>query len=168
MSHLGDFGAAARELDPQAEKDTFGFFGEQFTVHGVIPPMLMLQLGAAATGKIDQQEGLAAIWEAMRCSLTVPEYETVEDGEPKVVPADAAEFDRFYKLAVSKRCELESLLALAMKLFEVQAGRPTEEPQGSLPGLSGTSPSMNISSSTHPASHPALAHLRPVSQVLAG
>lgn len=150
MGHLGSFGAAVKELDPGAEKDTFDFFGETFTVAGVIPPMLMLQLGAASTGKIDEQEGLAALWETMRCSLDAD-----EGGD---------QFDRLYKLAVAKRCDLEDLMRLAMMLFEAQAGRPTEEPQGSFPGPSRTSPSSSTSSSVHPA----FAHLTPVNAVLTG
>jgi hypothetical protein len=161
MSHLGSFGAAVREVDQTVECDTFEFMGETFTVYGVIPPMLHLQIGAAATDKIEEAEGLAAIWEAMRCSLAKPE--TV-DGDGRIIPADESEFKRFYRLAVAKRCALEELLRLTFALFEAQAGRPTEEPQGSSPGRSSTSPSSSISSSTHPA----LAHLRPVTDVLAG
>lgn len=160
MAHLGSFGAAVRELDPDAEKDTFDFCGEKFEVVGTIPPMLMLQLGAASSGKIEDAEGLAAMWEAMRCSLTAPERE--EDG--KTVPADETQFQKLYKAAVSKRVSVEDLMQLTFALFEGQAGRPTGEPQGSSPGPSSTSPSSSTSSSTHPA----LAHLRPVSEVLAG
>ncbi len=148
MTHLGSFGAAVKELDPTAERDSFEFFGERFEVVGVIPPMLMLQLGAAATGKIDDQEGLAALWEAMRLSLDADE--------------DSKEFDRLYKLAVKNRCDLEDLMKLAMALFEAQAGRPTGEPRGSSAGPSTTSPSSSASSSVHPA----FAHLKPVNELV--
>lgn len=165
MSHLGSFGAAVKELDPGADRDTFDFFGETFTVHGVIPPMLMLQLGAAATGKIDDQEGLAALWESMRCSLTAPEHEEPDgEGGTKTVAADGAQFDKLYKIAVNRNCSLDDLMKLALALFEVQAGRPTVEPRGSSAGLSTTSPSTSTSSSTHPA----FAHLKPVNELLAG
>ncbi|MFI5839457.1 hypothetical protein ACIA8K_07055 [Catenuloplanes sp. NPDC051500] len=161
MSHLGSFGAAVRETDPAAAKDTFEFFGETFVVHGVIPSMLMLQIGAAATGKIDEQEGLGAMWEAMRCSLTVP----AADDQP----ADGKAFDRLYKLAVNHNCNIDELMRLAMALFEVQAGRPTKEPQGSSPGPSSTSPSASTSSSASPVStHPKLADMVPVAAVLGG
>ncbi|WP_326564557.1 hypothetical protein [Micromonospora peucetia] len=160
MANLGSFGAAVREADPRAEKDTFEFCGEQFEVKGKLPPMLMVQLGAATTGKIDEQEGLGAIWEAMRCSLTEPERQV--DGE--TIPADPAAFLRFYRLAVERCVELDDLIALAMALFEAQAGRPTAQRPDSQPGSLPTSTSSSGSSSTHPA----LAHLRPVSQVLAG
>lgn len=156
MAHLGSFGAAVRELDPGADRDTFDLMGESFTVVGVIPPMLMLQLGAATTGKIDDQEGLGAMWEAMRCALTKPAV-----GEQ---PEDGTEFDRLYKVAVGKRCDLDGLMKLAMALFESQAGRPTGEPQGSLPGPSTTSPSSNTSSSVSPA----LEGMTPVASLLGG
>jgi hypothetical protein len=65
MSHLGSFGSAVRELDPNAEKDEFNFFGEKFVVEGVIPPVLMVQTGAAFMGRIDTMEGFAAMWSAM-------------------------------------------------------------------------------------------------------
>jgi hypothetical protein len=72
MPSLGTFGAAVREFDPDGERDTFDFFGTTFVVEGVIPPMLMLQLGAAMTGKIGDIEGNAAMWEALRTALTKP------------------------------------------------------------------------------------------------
>ncbi|MFI5833215.1 hypothetical protein ACIA5A_06010 [Micromonospora sp. NPDC051300] len=160
MANLGSFGAAIREADPRAEADVFDFCGEQFTVVGKLPPMLMVQLGAAATGKIDEQEGLGAIWEAMRCSLTVPER--LADGVS--VPADPSAFGRFYRLAVERCVEVDDLIALTMALFEAQAGRPTEQrpdsPVGSLP--------TSTSSNTSPSPSPAWPGMTPVGQVLAG
>lgn len=152
MRHLGSFGAAVKEADPNAERDTFDFFGEKFTVHGIIPPVLMLQLGAAASGKIEESEGYAAMWEALRCSLTQPEREEADElGELKKIPEDGSQFDRFYKLAVSKRDDIEDLMKLAFALFEAQAGRPTGEQSTSSVGPLTTSPSSNASSSTRPA-----------------
>ncbi|GAA2516664.1 hypothetical protein [Winogradskya humida] len=167
MTNLGSFGAAARELDPAAEKDTFNFFDKKFEVVGIIPPMLMVQLGAATTGKIDDQEGLGAMWEAMRCSLTRPEVETQPaDDRPQTAatPADESQFVEFYKLAVAKVCDIDELMRLAMALFEGQAGRPTEEPAGSFAGPSTTLPSSNGSSS-EPQAWPGMV---PVAQVLGG
>ena len=132
MANLGSFGAAVKELDPGGERDTFDFFDQQFTIHGTLPPVLQIQLGAAATGKIEEAEGLAAIWETMRCCLS--------DGE------DGSQFDRWFKLAVARRCTLEELLKLAFALFEAQAGRPTEGPSTSSAGLPTTSPNANGSS----------------------
>ena len=165
MANLGSFGAAMRELDPQAEHDTFVYFGKTFTVHGNIPPVTMLQLGAAATQKIDQTEGMGALWEAMRCSLTIPEREEVgDDGQPKTVEADGAQFQDWYKLAVAKCDSFEELMRLAMELFQAQAGRPTEQrpalPAGPLP--------TSTPSKSSPSTPPAFNHLRPVDEVLAG
>lgn len=163
MASLGEFGAAVRELGVDTrERDTFVFFGEEFTVHGEIPSVLMLQLGASATGKIEETEGLAAMWEALRCSMTKPANGAIgEDGEPKA--DDPAEFSRFYKRAVAKYADLQEIMQLTFKLFEAQSGRPTKGASASSPGQSSTSPSSSPSST-----HPALAHLRPVSEVLAG
>lgn len=152
MSHLGSFGAAVRELDPDGERDTFEFFGETFTVHDTIPPVLAIQLGAASSGKIEETEGLAAIWETMRCSLTKPERTIAEfdpqTRKPKVQPEDSGDFDRWVRLAVTKKCDLEELIRLAMALFELQSARPTEEQSNSPAGPLTTSPSSNGSSST--------------------
>ncbi|WDZ87184.1 hypothetical protein [Micromonospora cathayae] len=164
MAHIGTFAAARREVNPVAEKDTFDFCGEAFTVEDTIPSMLMIQLGASATGKIEEQEGLGAMWEAMRVSLTVPARTELVDGQEATVPEDGSQFDRFYRLAVAHRVDLEDLMAVAMALFQAQAGRPTEQrptsPDGSL--------STSTSSNTSPSPHPALQGLTPVAQVLAG
>lgn len=164
MANLGSFGAAVRELDPAGERDTFEFFGETFTIEGILPPVLQIQLGAAVTGKIAETEGLAAIWETMRCCLTRPERMVAEfDPEtrkPKVEPEDPSQFDRWFKLAVSAKCDLEELLKLAMALFEAQSGRPTGEQSTSSAGLLTTSPSSNGSSSAPRE------QFRPVSELL--
>lgn len=156
MAHLGSFGAALREIDPAAERDTFEFFGEKFTVEGVMPEILRFQLSATLVGGDTGTNGMAAMWGALRAALTKPGA----DGGRE----DDSQFDRFYRLAVARKANTDSLMDLAFRLFEVQAGRPTVEPQGSSAGSSTTSPSASTSSSTHPA----LAHLRPVNEVLAG
>lgn len=142
MAFLGEFGAAVREL-ADSEQDTFTLFGETFTVVGALPSILMVQLGAAATGKIDQLEGLAAVWETYRRAL----------GDD--------EFDRFFKHAGDTRADFESLFALAMKLFEAQAGRPTGEVSASSDTSPATSPNVSPISSVW-ESH----GLRPVSDVV--
>ena len=162
MASLGDFGAALRELDPKREKDTFTYFGETFVVEGDIPGVVMLQLGAAVSGKIAEAEGMAAMWEALRFTLDPPATlaKAVDDAVGNPGPTG---FARFYKLAADKRDSMDGLMHLVFKLFEVQGGRPTEQAPTSSAGLPGTSPSSKPSSS-----HPGLAHLRPVSEVLAG
>ncbi|MEU4772967.1 hypothetical protein [Micromonospora sp. NPDC023644] len=151
MAHLGSFGAALREIEPESERDTFEFFGKEFVVEGVMPAILRFQLAAAMVGGESGTSGMGAMWGALRAALTKP-------------GGDDSQFDRFYRLAVAHKANEDSLMDLAFKLFEVQAGRPTVEPQGSSAGQQATSPSASTSSSTHPA----LAHLRPVSEVLTG
>ena len=145
MASLGEFNAAVAELDPNREKDTFVFMGETFTVEGAIPEVLALQLGAAVSGKIGESEGLAAVWETMRCAL----------GDD--------EFARWYKLAVSKYAATETFMRLALAVLEAQTGVPTEQAADSSAGQPVTSPSSSGSSTP-----PGLAHLRPVIEVLTG
>lgn len=159
---LGEFGAAQRELD--GEPDDFVFFDETFVVLGSIPAMLMLQLAAAATGKIDESEGMAAMWEALRCSLTKPATTKInEAGEYEKIEADGEQFNRLYKIAVERNCEIDALMRLVFKLFEVQGGRPTQPASGSSRGPSPTSPSSSTS-----VTHPALSHLRSVDDLVKG
>lgn len=161
MAFLGDFGAAVKELDPNAERDTFGFFGEKFKVVDELPPMLVFQLAASMTGKVDETEGMAAMWEALRVSL----------GDD--------EFSRFYKLAVAKKADIQSLMELVMNLFQASGGeRPTAQVPDLPTGQSATSPSSSTSVSTpqvsgevvevHDDRDPSVPHLVPVSKVLAG
>jgi len=158
MAKLGSFGAAVRELDPDSERDTFDFFDREFTVHGVIPPMLMLQLGAAMTGKIGEVEGNAAMWEALRCALTIP------GDEDRGIRPDDSQFDAFYRRAVDRRCTTDELIKLVFALLGAQAGLPTEQLPTSQDGQLPTSPSSNSSASDTPDSQ----RLRPVDEVLAG
>lgn len=158
--HLGSFGAAMRELDPQAEKDTFDYFGATFTVHANIPPVTMWDLAAAVTGNVGDIEGMAAAREAMRYALTKPER---KDGD-ETIPADDAEFERWHALAASKRDSNAGLIKLALALFEVQSGRPTVQRSDSSDGPLPTSTNSNAPASTHPD----LQGFRPVGEVLAG
>lgn len=157
MAHLGDFGAAVKELSPNVEKDTFNFFGEKFEVVSGMPPMLIFQLAAGMTGKVAETEAMGAMWEAMNVCL----------GE--------AGFKRFYRVAVDRNAETEELLELVMTLFQESGGeRPTVQASDSPPGQLPTSPSSNVSPSIPPAfggePHDATTptQLRPISEVLAG
>lgn len=158
MAKLGSFGAAVRELDPDSERDTFDFFGREFTVHGVIPPMLTLQLGAAMTGKIADVEGNAAMWEALRCAMTIP------GDEAKKTEPDDSQFDQFYKLAVDRKCSIDEMIKLVFSLLGAQGDLPTEQLPASQDGQLPTSESSNSSVSDTPDS----ARLRPVDEVLGG
>jgi len=154
VTHLGSFGAAVRELDPDADKDTFEFLGHTFTVYGAMPEILKWQLASAVAGNGTMASLRAAEWSALMAALT----KQTEDDE------DVTEFTRFYLLAVEKKANEQSLQELVTKLFEVQAGRPFEEPPGSSAGQSETSPSSNGSSSTPPDSP----RLVPVDKLLNG
>jgi hypothetical protein len=160
MAKLGTFGAAVREFDPDGERDEFEFFGQTFEVRGVIPPMLMLQLGAAIAGKIGDMEGNAAMWQALRCALSTPEQ---QDGD-KTTPSDESQFDRFYLLAVNKRCDIDTLISLVWSLVGAQGGKATAPLPTSPDGQPITSTSSSSSASDSPDSH----RLRPVDEVLGG
>ena len=157
MADLGSFGAALKALDPNAEKDTFTYFDEKFEIVSALPPMLMFQLAASMTGKVDETEGMAALWEAMRIAL----------GDD--------EFNRLYKIAVDKRDSTEGLMEVVMAIYQNDSGRPTVQPSDSSDGLLSISPSTSPSS-TVTDSVPALGLVDrsltddfiPVSRILAG
>ena len=142
MASIGSFGAAVRELDPDAERATFDFFDTEFTIHGTIPPMLSLQLGAAMVGKVSELEGNAAMYEAFRCCLTKPAAGDVK--------ADDAQFDLFYRLAVDRRCTTDELIRLVFALLGAQADLPTERQPTSQDGPPQTSETLSSSSSDTP------------------
>jgi len=147
MASLGTFGAVVREYEPPTDPDTFELCGGTFRVVGEIPGMVELKLGAALTGKIGGLEGDAALYEALRHALTVPEREA--DG--KTVGADASEWDRFYEVATTKGAAGEWLTALVLNILAAQVGRPTVRPSTSSDGRSTTSTNSSASSSDSPA-----------------
>jgi hypothetical protein len=131
-----------------------------------LPAVLMLQLGASVSGKIDETEGFAAIWEALRVSLTVPEYrrlaatdeyDDADENRNILVPEDDSPFRKLYGLAVDNGVELEDMMKLVMGLFEAQTGRPTKSAPASSGGPPTISPSSNTSS-----------HLRSVDSLIRG
>jgi len=150
MADLGAFGAAIKELDPNAEKDSFTYFGEKFEIVSALPPMLMFQLAASMTGKVDETEGMAALWEAMRIAL----------GDD--------EFNRLYKIAVDKRDSTEDLMTVVMAIYQNDAGRPTVQPSDSSDGLSSVSPSSSPLSTVTDSDRSRMDDLVPVSRILAG
>lgn len=143
MTSLGEFDAAVREATPDAEPNTFVFGGVEFTVAGRIPAILMVQLGAAAGTGVDEVEMAAGLWTVFG----------------RAIGPDR--FDEFFQLALERETELEDLMRLAFALYKAQAGRPTKRLPGSSDGPPPTSPNSKPSST-----HPALAHLRPVGEIL--
>ncbi len=164
MAKLGSFNAAVREFDPDAERDTFELAGEEFVVEGVIPPMLVIHLGAAMAGKAGRAEGSAAVWQALRCALSRPERRA-EDG--RTVREDRRQFDRFYQHAVASRIEDDELIALVFTLVGAQAGKVDTPPSTSPPGAPSTSTGSNSSASDTPDS-PDSSPLVSVEERLAG
>lgn len=158
MAKIGSFGAAVREIEPDAERDTFDFCGEEFTVHGAIPPMLMLRLGASMAGEMGVIESNAVVYKALRLALTIP-ADTAEK-----TPADTSQFDRFQELAEAKACHFDELARLVFALVGIQIAFPTEPQPTSQDGLQATSGDSNSSASATPAS----GGLRSVDEVLGG
>jgi hypothetical protein len=157
VASLGSFGAAIREYEPDgAERDTFEFCGETFTVEDLIPSMLELHVAAGLLGKVSGVEGDAAVFEALRCALTIPAR---DGGEP-----DESQWQRFYALALDKRADGRWLTAIALNIMGAQAGRPTEQRPTSSSGPLPTS----TSSSTSVSDSPDSPRLRPVDEVLGG
>lgn len=149
MASLGSFSAAAREYDPgAADRDTIEFYDETFTIHGEIPAMVQLTVTAAMAGKVGGVEGDAAMYEALRIALTVPEREV--DG--KKVPADATQWERFCKLANDRGAPEELLSAVTFNILGAQMGRPTVRRSTSSSGPLPTSTNSNSSVSDSPAS----------------
>jgi hypothetical protein len=149
MASLGTFEAAAREYDPgAAERDTFEFYGETFTVYGEIPSMVQMTVVAAMAGKVGGVEGDGAMYEALRIALTVPEREA----GGKKIPADDEQWQRFYRLAVAKNAPGEILSAITFNILGAQMGRPTGQRSISSPGPLPISTNSNSSASPSPAS----------------
>jgi len=146
MAKLGSFGAAVRELDPDSDRDTFDFFGETFTVHGVIPAMLMLRLGAFMAGELGAIESNAVVFKALRHALTIP-----ADPASKT-PADSSQFDKFEDLALAKRCDFDELIKLSFALVGILIDFPTEQPPTSADGPLPTGETSSSSASDTPAS----------------
>jgi hypothetical protein len=145
MARLGSFGAAAREL-AGADRDTFEFFDREFTVVGVIPPMLMLRLGASMAGELGEIDSNAVMYKALRHALTVP-------GDPdNGVRPDESQFDEFEALAIKKACDADELIRLVFALVGIPIAFPTEPQPTSPDGLPETSPNSKSSASDTPAS----------------
>lgn len=153
--NLGEFGAALRELD--GERDTFTFFGERFELVADVPAIIEMRLAAGLNGSLPEDDAVAAMWDALRIALN--EDRESEDGKPEPL----RQFDRFEQLALEKRADMPSVMKLVFRICAAPAGRPTARPSAAGGGPQPTSLSSNDSST-----HPGLAHLRPVSDLLAG
>lgn len=143
---LGSFGAAVRELEPEAERNTFDLFGREFTVHGVIPPMLMLRLGAMMAGELGAIDSNAVLYKALYHALTIP-----GDKAANIRPDDS-QFEEFEELATDRMCTVDELIRLVYSMVGIEIAFPTEPQPTSPDGLPTTSDSSKSSASDTPDS----------------
>lgn len=134
MANLGEFGAAVREAT-RAELDTFTFFGEEFRVAGEVGAMPLMQFAHAASSGLDtaDMEGAAAIHDLLQDILHEEDW------------------PRFCEQAKSNKASAELLLELATELMSALAGRPTRRQSASSAGLSATTASSKVDSSSRAA-----------------
>lgn len=141
MALIGEFGAAARDADPDVEPDQFKFYGELFTVAERVGAMPLLRFAAVADGGAQAEEmaGLAAMHELLRDCLA---------------PGD---WSRFQKVASDNKAEAEELMGVCGAVYEAITGRPTKRPSVSAAGSS-----ITTESSREPSS--SVAFLPPIQQ----
>lgn len=153
MAKLGSFGAAMREYAPDAERDTFDFFGETFTVEGVIPSLVLMKICAGMAGELNGVEQDAAVYEALRHALTT--------GGDK---PDRTQWERFSTLAAERKCASDNLVSLALSIMGAQSGKDTAPLPTSAPGSPDTSTPSNSSASDSPGSD----RMVPIDELLDG
>lgn len=138
MGSLGEFGTAARDVDPDLEPDTFTFYGETFTVKPQVSAMPLLKFADVAQRgtQAEELEGMAAMYRLITSCI-------VDD--------DVA---RFEKVADDHDCQADELMEVCGKLYVAIAGRPTQRPSVSADGSSTTSESSKESSSSEGFSDP--------------
>lgn len=161
MALIGEFGAAAREADPNAEPDQFKFYGELFTVADQVGAMPLLRFAAVADSgaQADELAGLAAMHELLRDCLA---------------PGD---WPRFQKVAADHKADAEELMQVCGAVYQAITGRPTQRPSASADGSSTTTASSRAPSSSEASSplgavppiqlDPRVRELRPVSDAAA-
>lgn len=138
MPYHGEFAAAAKDAADEAagarEPDTFGFYGETFTIADRVGLMTLMQFAAVAAKGVDvsAMEGLAAMYRMLEDCL-----------EPD-------EWTRFQDRARAAKATEDDLLAVVRQCIEVIGGRPTSPPSDSSAGRSSTT-----ESSREPSSSPA-------------
>lgn len=134
MAKLGSFGAAMRELDPESERDTFEFFGETFTVEGVVPSLLYMKVCAGLAGELGGIESDATLYEMLKHALTAP-------GDKP----DRTQWERFYALALERKDTADDLVSLALAIIGFEAGKDRGPSPTSADGSSSDSPSSSSS-----------------------
>jgi hypothetical protein len=126
MPIIGEFGAAAREADPQAEPDQFKFYGETFTVAERVGAMPLLRFAAVAESgtQASEMEGMAAMYELIRDCL---------------IPGD---WPRFQKVAADNKATDDEFLEICGAVYKAATARPTQRPTDSVDGPSDTGESL--------------------------
>jgi hypothetical protein len=153
MATLGSFGAAVREYEQDSDRDTFDFFGEEFTVTSVVPPIVLLKCCAGMAGELNGVQADAAMYEALRYALIVP-------GDRP----DRSEWERFYALAADRKASGDSLASLVLNIMGAQAGKDLEP----LPGSPDGSPTASTNSNSSSSDTPDSSHMIPVDEFLGG
>ena len=129
MSYHGEFAAAAQDAADEAagtrEPDTFGFYGETFTMRDRVGLMTLMQFAAVAVKGVEvgDMEGLLAI------------HRMLED---VIVPQ---EWVRFQEHARAVAASEDDLLGVVRKAMTVISARPTARPSDSSDGPSSTTES---------------------------
>lgn len=128
MVLLGEFGAAARDADPEVEPDTFKFYGAEFTVADRVGAMPLLRFASVAESGTDaeEMEGLAAMHELLRDCLT------------------AGDWPRFQKTAATNKADAKELMEVCGAIYRAVTGRPTLRPSDSADGPSATGESSKV------------------------
>lgn len=151
MASIGEFGAAAREADPDQEPDTFKFYGETFAVAERVGAMPLLRFAAVAEEgtQAEEMEGLAAMHELLRDCLIAEPITAEVDGETKVI---AHGWSHFQKVAASNKVDAEELMEVCGAIYQAVSGRPTQRPSVSTDGPSSSGESSKELSSSEESS----------------
>lgn len=138
MGLIGEFGAAARDADPDVEPDTFTYCGETFTVKNRVGAMPMLRFAHIAMGDVEAEtmEGLDAMYRLITSC---------------VVKADLPRFER---VAEDSEADTSELMEICSALYVAVSGRPTSRPSDSADGSPKTGESSKVPSSSKASSSP--------------
>lgn len=142
MALIGEFGAAARDADPNVEPDEFRFYGHSFGVAQEVGAMPLLRFAAIADAgtQADELAGLAAMYELLRDCL-VPEPVEVATGRMVEVEGQmVAEmrtlhgWPKFQKVAADNKVDADELMRVCGAVYQAITGRPTRRPSASADG----------------------------------
>lgn len=137
MPDLGDFtefDAAVQESE-KAEPDTFRLHGQRFTIADQVSVIPLMRLAkVVATSNDVERRGVPEEMAAAEQAALLALYDFLEQ---TLAPG---EFDRFCEVATTNRMSDEAVNAVARRIYEVIATRPTTRQPSSSAGLPPTSP----------------------------